>query len=141
MGGLNVSYEALFDQSYERVLKATVKERDFFEAFYEHFLASSEDVREKFKHTDMSIQKKMLKKSFYSLLVFYASNSADDYLNKMVEKHNNRQVNIPNAMYDLWLECLIMTLREFDSQCNPEVELAWRLVLSGGITYMKFKHC
>lgn len=135
-----MSYEALFDQSYERVLKTSLNGRDFFEAFYDHFLSSCDDVRDKFKHTDMDVQRKMLKKSFYSLLVFYASNSADDYLNKMVCKHSEKGVNIPNHMYDQWLDCLVDTVKEYDTQCDSEIALAWRLVLSGGVTYMKYKH-
>lgn len=136
-----MSYERLFDESYTRVLNKRLAERDFFEAFYERFLDSSEEVKERFANTDMDLQKKMLKKSFYSLLVFYASNSADDYLNKMVEKHSKKGINIPNNLYDLWLECLVATVAEFDENCNEEIELAWRLVLSSGITYMKYKHC
>ena len=29
---------------------------------------------------------------------------------------------------------------EFDPEFNDEVELAWRLALTPGITYMKFMH-
>ncbi len=134
-----MNYEQLFDQSYERVLHRTVSGKDFFEAFYERFLASSNEVREKFRRTDMQRQRRMLKQSFYSLLVFYASNAADDYLIKMVEKHSAKGVDIPNTMYDLWMECLVETVAEFDENFASETGLAWRLVLSSGITYMKHK--
>lgn len=134
-----MAYEQLFDQSYERVLRVKLDDRDFFEAFYERFLAASPEVREKFANTDMTKQRQMLKKSFYSLLVFYASNAADDYLNKMVEKHQARSVSIPHHMYDLWLDCLVSTVAEFDPEADDEVLLAWRIVMSSGITYMKYK--
>ena len=135
-----MTYENVFDKSYERVLTQRQNDKDFFEAFYESFLSRSNEVREIFINSNMEVQRRMLKKSFYSLLVFYASNTADDYLNKMVEKHRERDIHIPNHLYDLWLECLIATVRAFDEQCDHEVELAWRLVFSTGITYMKFKH-
>lgn len=135
-----MSYESIFDQSYERVLAHSVDGQDFFSAFYQRFLAASPEVREKFQHTDMAQQRHMLKKSFYSLLVFYASNAADDYLNKIVEKHGQKGISIPEHLYDVWLECLIDTVRVYDSQCDAEVTLAWRLVMSSGVTYMKYKH-
>lgn len=51
-----------------------------------------------------------------------------------------RKLDIHPELYDLWLECLIETVAEFDDGFRDEVELAWRLVLSPGIVYMKFKY-
>lgn len=135
-----MSYESIFDFSYERVIKQRVDGEDFFSCFYHFFLASSEDVREKFTNTDMAKQQRMLKKSFYSLLAFYASGSVDSVLERIGESHSRDQLNIAPYFYDLWLDCLIKTVTKFDPDFSPEVELAWRLVLSPGITYMKFKY-
>ncbi len=134
-----MSYEKLFDQSYERVLDVHVNDQDIFDAFYEHFINASEEVKEKFADTDMDRQKRMLKKSFYSLLVFYASNTADEYLKKMAEKHSKKGVDIPAHLYDLWMDSLVATVARFDPLFDEEIGLAWRLVLSSGITYMKYK--
>ena len=134
-----MSYENIFDKSYERALQANIDGNDIFDDFYVRFINASPEVRQKFSKTDMPHQKRMLRKSFYSLLVFYGSNSADDYLNKMVEKHNALGAHIPHAMYDLWLDCLVESVQVYDPEYTPEVGLAWRLVLSSGITYMKYK--
>ena len=40
-----MSFEELFDASYERVLKSPPELPDFFEAFYRRFLMSSPEVR------------------------------------------------------------------------------------------------
>ena len=130
----------IFDESYERVLKIKRGKKSFFDSFYEKFIQSSPIVKEHFKNTDMLHQKQMLKKSFYSLLVFYASNHADDYLEKTALVHSKHKHNISPELYDLWLENLIDTVKEYDPRFNEEIELAWRLVLSAGITYMKFKY-
>lgn len=135
-----MSFEQIYDESYERVLANRVRSRDFFEAFYGNFLASSKEVREHFANTDMQVQKGILKKSFYNLLVFYGSNQADDYIKKIAKSHDKHHLNIRPALYDIWLENLMKTLKAFDPKFNDDVELAWRLVLSPGITYMKFKH-
>ncbi|MFE8071031.1 globin [Marinobacteraceae bacterium S3BR75-40.1] len=138
-----MSFEEIFDNSYERVIQIERHRTDFFEAFYRRFLLASPTVREKFRHTDMDRQRRMLKKSFYSLVAFYASGSADGVLERIAYSHSVRGLDIHPALYDLWLECLIDTVRDFDPQFDDDVELAWRLVLSAGITYMKFKydHC
>ncbi len=135
-----MSFETIYDESYERTVANTVNGVTFFDAFYHAFLDSSDEVREKFRNTDMEKQKGMLKKSFYHLLVFYGSNQADDYIQKIAASHNKNHLNIRPELYDLWLDTLMQTIQQFDPQYSEEVELAWRLVLAPGITYMKFKH-
>ena len=59
------------------------------------------------------------------------------------ELHNTtvkKNAAIPPDLYDVWLECLMQTLKEFDPEYSSEVELSWRVVLAPGITYMKFKY-
>lgn len=135
-----MSYETLFDASYQRVMAAERQGLDVFEAFYRRFLMASPIVREKFRFTDMQRQRKMLRKSFYSLVAFYASGSADCVLEKIANTHDARHLDIWPELYDLWLECLIETVAEFDDDFYDDIELAWRLVLSPGIVYMKFKY-
>lgn len=141
--GCTMGYERLFDESYERVVLEIRDGREFFEAFYCRFLASSPLVRQKFRHTDMMRQRIMLKKSFYNLLAFYASGSVDSVLERIALSHSRKGLDIPPELYDLWLDCLAATIKDYDPLFDVDVELAWRLVLSPGITYMKFKydHC
>jgi hemoglobin-like flavoprotein len=133
-----MSFDDIFDASFRRVQVPSGKRVSFFEAFYRNFLMSSPQVRVLFRNTDMAVQRRMLKKSFFSLVSFYASGTVDDVLRKTAEIHSARQLNIDPYLYDLWLECLIDTVREYDPLFSDDVELAWRLILSSGITYMKF---
>ncbi|WP_455203392.1 globin [Kaarinaea lacus] len=137
---LTSSFDDLFDQSYERIKCVEKNDKNFFDAFYENFIDSSETIKKHFQNTDMERQKKMLEKSFYSLFIFYATNNANDYLQRIAQHHSKKNAAIPPDLYDVWLECLMKTLREFDPEYSPEVELSWRVVLSPGITYMKFKY-
>lgn len=132
-------FDSFFDQSYERVKRVKINEKTFFDAFYENFFASSPYIANHFRNTDMDKQKKMLEKSFYSLFIFYATNNANDYLKKIAERHGKHGANIPSDLYDLWLESLIKTVAEYDPEFDVDIELSWRVVLSSGITYMKFK--
>ncbi|WP_404295237.1 globin [Halomonas sp.] len=132
--------ENLFDASYARVLSREVEGQAFFAAFYELFLAASPEVAEKFRHTDMTSQRAMLKKAFYRLLSFYVSSHADYYLKEVAVSHSRVHLDIVPALYDLWLETLIDTVRVFDEQFDDDVELAWRLVMTPGIVFMTFHY-
>lgn len=133
-------FDSFFDQSYERVKRVKKNHKTFFDAFYEHFINASPIVAAHFRNTDMAQQKKMLEKSFYSLFIFYATNNANDYLEKIAARHSKSQANIAPELFDLWLECLIKTVAEYDPLFDENTELSWRVVLSSGITYMKFKY-
>ncbi len=135
-----MDFERIFDESYERVLKIHHNDQSFFETFYKAFVAADERVAAHFTHTDMEKQQRMLEKSFYRLVVFYATNYADDYLEQVAMRHSKVALNVIPELYDIWLDVLIETVAEYDPHYNDNVELAWRLVLSTGITYMKFKY-
>lgn len=135
-----MSFEEIFDSSYKRVLSTQKNGFDFFESFYQHFLSADDDITKRFENTNMALQESMLKKSFYSLFAFYASGQTDDSLSRIAEKHNHKNLDIQPEFYDIWLECLINTLKQYDDEFSENVELAWRLVMAPGITYMKFKY-
>jgi hemoglobin-like flavoprotein len=135
-----LNFEDVFDESYERVLQERRSGQGFFESFYQRFLQSSPEIAAHFQNTDMNRQQKMLKKSFYGLFVFYASGHADDYIVKVAESHSRAKLDIKPELYDVWLDSLMETVKQFDSEFSDEIELAWRLVLTPGITYMKFKY-
>jgi len=40
------------------------------------------------------------------------------------------------ALYDLWLDCLLDTVRACDPECFPEAEAAWEEVMMVGIHYL-----
>lgn len=130
--------EPLFNASFARVLDHEVEGRGFFEAFYDRFLAASPEVAEKFRHTDMARQQRMLKKSFYHLLAFYGSSNADYYLDQVAISHSRTHLDIRPGLYDLWLDALVATARRFDDRFDDDVELAWRLVMTPGIVYITF---
>ncbi len=135
-----MDFERLFDGSYERVLSNPVNGKDFFERFYERFIQADPRVAQHFANTEMERQRKMLEKSFYKLIVFYATRCSDEYLEQVAVQHSKMALNIEPDLFDLWLDTLIETVREYDPDYRSEIELAWRLVLGSGITYMKFKY-
>ncbi|MCK2185151.1 globin [Halomonas getboli] len=130
----------VFDASYARVMAHEVEGRGFFEAFYRRFQEGSTEVAGKFRGIDMDRQQAMLKKSFYHLLSLYAASHDGDYLARVAIRHGRGHLDIRPALYDRWLETMMVTLREYDPECGDEQELAWRLVMAPGIAYMKFHY-
>ena len=66
---------------------------EFIDTFYEHFLAKSQEVSEKFRGTDFARQKLMLRQSLLAMLLFnLGSDLAREELELTCRKANNVQV-------------------------------------------------
>ena len=128
-----------FDASYRRLFGEGIATGDaesdrFFEAFYRRFLEHP-DIAELFRDTDMARQVVMLRKSFFHLAGFYVTHSPSGEMERMARIHE--QLGVGQIDYDRWLDCLVDTVAEFDPDCDEATQLAWRLALTPGITFMK----
>jgi hemoglobin-like flavoprotein len=128
---------AIFNDSFLRCQN----KHGFIDRFYELFLASSEDIKAKFKNTDFNKQKMALRSSFYMMLLTVQGNApAQRYLEEIANLHSRNRLNIKPEMYDLWLECLIKTVEEFDPRFDDQIERVWRYLMNQGIRFMQSKH-
>jgi hemoglobin-like flavoprotein len=121
-------------------LKRCLASRDFLHDFYEMFMASSEEVREKFRNTDFPRQARVLADSLFLMAV--ASDSRDDAiawkeLGRLAELHSRTGLDVQPELYDGWLECLIDAARRHDPAFSVEVEDAWRQALASGIEHLR----
>lgn len=128
----------LFNDSLARCLR----DDRLFQRFYELFLASSEEVREKFRATDLRKQARMVKSSFYMLVEYLALGwpECEAYLDRIATNHSKQQRNVAPHLYDLWLDCLLEAVKECDERYSPEVEAAWRFVMGAGIGFLKARY-
>ena len=127
----------LFNDSLGRCLKTP----EFLDRFYELFLASSEEVARKFAHTDFRVQVRMLKGSLY--LMMLASSGTSETLSdleRVARLHGRTGMDIRPELYDLWLDCLLQAVQQFDPLFDAEVEKVWRLGLAPGIAFMKSRY-
>jgi hemoglobin-like flavoprotein len=130
-------------QSFLASLKRCLAVPGFMDGFYQSFVSSSEEVREKFRNTDFQRQARMLSDSLYVLAVAVqgqAGSPARGDLPRLAERHSRRDLDIRAPLYDHWLACLIDTARQHDPQFTPEIEAAWRATLGAGIDYMKGRY-
>ncbi len=124
----------LFNDSFEKCLA----KEGFLPRFYELFLASSAEIREKFINTDIQRQCRILKKSLYVLtMASVGTEEAHNELIRLGNSHGVQGMNIPEYMYDLWLDCLMQTVREFQNDWTSETETSWREMLNPHIELLK----
>ena len=124
----------LVNDSLER---CTRRRQEFFEAFYRRFNASSDEVAAKFAGTDIKTQARALRESFYLLLRAVGGDpEAWQGLELRAIRHDHRHLDIRPGLYDLWLECLLETIRDFDPKADAAIEAAWRRTMQKGIDFM-----
>jgi hemoglobin-like flavoprotein len=127
-------HATVFAESLDRCLEAG----DFLESFYDRFLASSEEVRSHFQNTSFDRQRAMLRGAFFMMRdAAREGGTHDPYLRYVAERHSRRDQNIRPELYDLWLDCLIETVADFDPKYDHDVEEAWRNIMADGIRVMK----
>jgi hemoglobin-like flavoprotein len=130
----------VFRASLKRCLAAP----HFLGSFYDDFVASSEEVQEKFRKTDLDRQAKMLADSLYTLAVAAqakpGTNPAWAEMPRLAARHSRADLDIKPHLYDHWLNCLLDAVRRHDPECSAEVEEAWRKTLSAGIEYMRSRY-
>jgi hemoglobin-like flavoprotein len=100
----------------------------FTTGFYRRFLASSPEVARRFADTQIVRQAAMLRRALgyagRADLAESGSLSLDH-----ARMHGRSGMAIPAELYDLWLDCLVDTAREFDPEFDEETEAAWRAVM------------
>jgi hypothetical protein len=129
----------LFLQSLTRCLAVPA----FLEGFYDRFVGSSEEVREKFRGVDLKRQVRMLQDSLYVVAVAVQGEEgspARGALPFLAARHSRHDLDIRPGLYDLWIDCIVETARAHDPQFSPEIEAAWRETLTTGANYMRERY-
>ncbi len=107
--------------------------------FYEIFISSSDEIKDKFKNTDMEAQKIMLLKS---LSYMKMANSDSELLYKTAVRHSKNDLDIQPSLYSVWLNCLIEAVKLTDPNFDTKLEDYWRITMQSGIDYMadRYEH-
>ena len=121
----NRSYKRNIDDQYER----------FFKHFYDNFMNKSEEIKSAFQNTNMERQKLMLEDSLLYMKGFSLRRQSSQALQDLAVLH--RRLNIDTSYFDIWLEALVETIEQIDPECGENEVLAWRIILSPGVEFMK----
>ena len=120
----------LFNDSLERCAAS----EGFLDRFYALFLASDPEVAEKFVGTDQRRQNKMLRRSFYLIMLSSQDEqSASADLLKIAQRHDRGNLDISPRLYELWLECLLQAAEEHDAKFDARTRDAWVQTMRVGI--------
>ena len=111
-----------------------------FIGFYQNFFNSSDEIKTLFKDTDMERQKLMLRESLGIMVQFALNKKIMIGLEEIARLHGKSNLNISKDHFSSWMNCLIETVRQCDSQFDESVELAWRITIVCGIELMLFYH-
>jgi hemoglobin-like flavoprotein len=129
------NYRKLFNNSFQRAI--TPDTYGFYKRFYQLLIAADQKVDELFATTDMDRQIKMLMQSITYVMSFSATMKPDLEIEQIAEMHGKGKLGVPARFYDIWLESMIDTVREYDPKFDEHIETAWRVMMAPGITYMK----
>lgn len=110
----------------------------FFDSLYQKLINSSDEVRAKFANTDFERQKRLVRTSFYLLMLSAQDkmNGPEKYLEGIAIRHSAEQLDIAPHLYSLWLECLLSTVEDTDPNYSEDVEEAWRELMNVGVLYL-----
>ena len=113
----------------------------FINRFYDLFVASSPEVAEKFRKTDLEHQRRKMSSSLYALvLAIEGGDAATLYLDKIALQHSRKHLDIRPGLYDDWLACLIQAVSEFDPLYSDEIERLWRDAMAFGVEFMRSRY-
>jgi hemoglobin-like flavoprotein len=127
------THKALFVKSLNRC----IEKEGFIPSFYRRFLASSEEVRFKFRDTDFEAQYKRLEDSLFLVAAAtYGQTEGLQHLRERATTHSRQHLNIKPEFYELWRSAILATAREYDREWDEEVEAAFESILGFAIEYM-----
>jgi len=121
-------------------LKRCLRTPDFLRTFYELFMGYSEEIREKFRQTDFTRQTRVLADSLYAMAVVAqgeGESPAWAEIDRIGRQHSKGQLDIRPEHYNVWLDCLIRSARQYDPEFTPALETCWRETLRSGIDRMR----
>jgi len=111
---------------------------DFFDVFYTRFIHCSPVIVAKFKNTDLTKQKKLLKTGLTFLLLFV---QGDEYgriqMQRIAEIHSRKKHDVSPTLYPLWKISLLETIKEFDKKhMTSELEQHWEACIQAGVDFI-----
>lgn len=111
---------------------------DLIQEFYNRFLASDPRLPIMFKNTDFSEQKKLLSHSINLAILFAGGSKVGKAgLANVRKSHSKRVLNIPPALYPLWINSFLETVKEMDDRLDEKVLGEWKEVLNTAVDYIK----
>lgn len=109
--------------------------------FYERFMDSGNEIRERFRFTAMQKQTELLADGLrVSAGAVEGNPDALVRLRELAESHDRYHHDVKPEWYALWLDALVATAAEADPHWSAEIEADWRSTLGHVVQYMSARH-
>ncbi len=128
-------YRKLFNNSFQRAI--VPDSHSFYKRFYEILIAADPQIAELFAKTDVERLIVMLTQSMTYIMSFSATLKPGSEIKKIAKMHGRGKLCIPKQYYDIWLDCMLKTVEEFDPKFDENIETSWQVLMAPGIAYMK----
>ena len=125
-------------EAFQASVTRCLESPSFIKDFYDRFTGTSEEIRAKFRDTNFVRQHRAMADSLMVMAVAVQGgrdNLARHALRPLAQRH--KEMDIGAWMYDVWLDCMVQTVRTHDPQFSDAVERAWRETLAPTIEYMR----
>ncbi len=107
---------------------------EFSDIFYDHLAQQSSEIGPMFAATDMVKQNELLRVGIESLVDFSAGDAdVEVEIRRLGVLHDRKHHATRPELYPLWVNALVATIGETDSEVTPEITAAWRRVVAPGI--------
>ncbi len=126
-------------RTFEASLLRCVACPDFLDRFYDRFLVSSPKIAIKFQNTDFDRQKMIVQESLFKILRAAEDGPEDGparHLDELAHRHSIHDLDIGAELYDYWLDSLLETVADCDSDFGQAEEQAWEEIMAVGISYL-----
>jgi len=74
------------------------------------------------------------------LLAAWKKPEGQAHLERIAKLHGRKELNVQPELYDLWLDCLLRTVKEYDRGYNAKTKRAWYNMMQSGIKFMKSRY-
>jgi hemoglobin-like flavoprotein len=110
----------LFRESLARV----TAHAGFFDSFYDHFMAQSEEIAVIFVRRDMAQLKQKLQETLQILADTVEGRPGFGLYVEMLGRIHQR-LNINRLHFEMWRDALVDTVEVFDEQYSSQIRRAW----------------
>lgn len=111
----------------------------FFVAFYDHFLAQSDEIAIMFRHTDWSRQLHLIKQAVRSAILYAKEPDmpiVHQFMERIAYSHSAEHRNVRPELYSFWLDSIVSTIRTHDPEYTPTLDKDWADVLMPAIRFI-----
>lgn len=110
---------------------------EFFDSFYASLVDRETAIGQMFAETDMQKQNQLIEDGITHLIAYSQGDSnAEARIRALGKSHSRHFINVRPEFYPLWVDSLMIALREHDPKFTPELAEQWKTIIAPGIALM-----